>query len=299
MASSITVKLRGPHSSCNLEDHIEDMLPLIKKRQNEGVRFLVIISDGGPDYNPNHIINQLFWSKLFRQSGLDGMIVTTYCPGYSALNPVEHLWAPLTHAIAAVYLPDTLPGEDQPPSKQNLPEEEKRCKEHSVFNNAMAQLKLYWENVRWSGMVPDVTVVPSESSGGLYKTYHAQVNGPAKMLCPELREEFNFMAEHMDRRIGQLVFSKCLEDCVKCQNQENDDKLLNLLRNFPSPVWCPNNDDHFMTFQEALQIPRGATDKSMPHVASSALGRCSLCRNYMFGSKANARNHGRLSHPKR
>lgn len=117
--SAVSLMLRGPHDSCNIKDHVDDTLPLIKRRvQEDGIQLLTIVADGGPDYNPNHLVNQFYWSKLFKLSGLHAMVIVTYCPGYSALNPAEHLWVPLTNSLVGVYLGDTLPNEATPPLKQ-------------------------------------------------------------------------------------------------------------------------------------------------------------------------------------
>lgn len=94
------------------------MVPIVSEKVKQGAKFLLIIADGRPDFNPNHVVIQLFWARMFRRTGLVGMIVTTSCPGYSALNLIEHLWASLTNCLAGVYLPDTLDNESQPPSPQ-------------------------------------------------------------------------------------------------------------------------------------------------------------------------------------
>ena len=53
----------------------------------------------------------------------------------SYLNPIEHLWAPCTHALSSVYLRSTLEGEAGPPRAQaRLFIQEKQMKEHMVFN---------------------------------------------------------------------------------------------------------------------------------------------------------------------
>lgn len=72
---------------------------------------------------------QVFYSRLFKESGVDSLIICTYCPGHSALNFIEHAWAPITKKFASVKLTDKVPGESLPPHKQRgLTREEKTRK---------------------------------------------------------------------------------------------------------------------------------------------------------------------------
>lgn len=282
------------------------MLPLIRKRVSEGVKLLVIISDGGADFNPNFLINQVYLSRLFRKTGLQSMLVTTYCPGHSALNPIEHLWAPLTQALVGVYLPDILPGEDQPPCKQSgLAPEEKENKEKRVFDIAMKALAMYWRNVNFASIPPSINVVPcgqeKDAEWNEYNRVHTAVSGALYKMraCPDVEDELSFLSSHMDRRIGTLVFTKCNSACGFCVDSANDDQLLSLMKSFPSPA--PSNvlDGHFATFIESLSLPRCQTDEHMPAVLEKNLGKCNHCYNFMFTSKKNKDDHKRLFHSTR
>nr|XP_054770780.1 long-chain-fatty-acid--CoA ligase 4-like [Lytechinus pictus] len=75
------------------------------------------------------------------------------CSGDSAMNPIEHLWAPCTRALTSVYLPSTLPGEDKPPCQQSgLAKDEKEAKEDIVFDRAMDHIRdIYWRDLCFAG----------------------------------------------------------------------------------------------------------------------------------------------------
>ncbi|KAJ8017751.1 hypothetical protein HOLleu_44617 [Holothuria leucospilota] len=302
VASSINLFLRGPRDSCNIKEHVADLVPIIKRKVEEGVKFVVFIADGGPDFNPNHLVNQLYWTRMFRVTGLLGMIVTTYCPGHSALNPIEHLWAPLTNCLAGVYLPDTLGNEKQPPSSQpNLTEEERRRKEDAVFDEAMDRLTNYWKQVKWAGLRPKVCKIPSRSTNDEdYKQVHSIVNGPLKGLTANVATDFKYMADHMDRRVGQLIFSQCGEDCGGCQETgtlgKNTLQLLQLLRKFPSPAPANSHEGHMLTFLEAINSAQNEPDEWMPRVRKEKLGRCPHCRCHIFTSESNRKRHLRMFH---
>lgn len=269
----------------------------------EGTKFLVVVSDGGPDFNPNHLVNQVYLSRLFQESGLEGMIVTTYCPGHSALNPIEHFWAPLTNALVGVYLPDFLPGESRPPCKQSGLTQQERCKkEKKVFDNAMAELAHYWKDVTFSSVKPQIKTIPcGEEQHAMWNDYnlvHNALSGPMYKLKerPEVKAELDYLSLHMDRRIGMLIFSKCEDHCHFCLGS-TDAKLTAVLKDFPSPQPSPTTEGHFCTFIEAMsQQVRHDVDKDMPLVMEKNFGKCSICANFMFTSTKNKQDHKRLFH---
>ncbi|KAJ8048027.1 hypothetical protein HOLleu_00183 [Holothuria leucospilota] len=73
------------------------------------------------------------------------------CPGYSAYNPIEHLWAPLSKHLTGAILPDHLDGELAPTKQTHLSAEQLRKKEGDVFDNAMETLNGYWEGKEFDG----------------------------------------------------------------------------------------------------------------------------------------------------
>ncbi|XP_072180090.1 uncharacterized protein [Diadema setosum] len=87
------------------------------------------------------------------------------------MNPVEHLWAPCTKALTSVYLPSTLPGEEQPPYRQSIAEQEKTQKERSIFDAAMTNIRdIHWRHLSFSGKR---VLVDTEPSGGEQQPYGA------------------------------------------------------------------------------------------------------------------------------
>lgn len=122
------------------------------------------LADDGPDFHPNHGINELYYSRLFRDLELNAMVVTCCAPGDSALNPIKHLWGPCTRALTSVYLPARLPVEDRPPEKQpGLSDGELQDKESMVFNLAMARVKdIYRSTLRFAELHVTVHVEPRE-----------------------------------------------------------------------------------------------------------------------------------------
>ena len=59
---------------------------------------------GGPDWNTGSLLNNLFFFRLWRDAGLDMLVVCSYSARYSAYNPIEHLWSPLSKKLCGVQL---------------------------------------------------------------------------------------------------------------------------------------------------------------------------------------------------
>lgn len=303
-----TVVLRSPNSPNNIASHLSDLTRHldIPARVEEGRRLLVLLVDGGPDFNPNHGTNGFFYGRFFRDTKLDSLIVTSYCPGDSAMNPVEHLWAPCTRSLTSVYLPSTLPGEDTPPCRQKISEEERRRKENNVFNTAMDLVKhVHWRDVSFAGHKISVQVEPSggepQPYGEDFGLVKETIGSSARRLHnSDLSDEYDFVARHTDKRIGTTIFFKCAEaECHHCST--NPPRLsasdMSLLRDFPSPRPSPDRPPHFMSFREAVRSSRCSPCEYMPQFAAKELGRCLVhgCR-YVFTSRKDSDDHRRKVH---
>ena len=139
VAGPALIKLRStifggstPASHCN------DILPLLKNQVENGKRIVFLKVDNGSDWDLHLIINELYFFRLWKASGLDILGIVSYSARYSAYNNIEHLWSPMSKKLNSVLLPSKLEGEDQPPCKQSqLTAEEKEEKEAKVFDNAM------------------------------------------------------------------------------------------------------------------------------------------------------------------
>lgn len=304
-----TVVLRGPHSPMNIASHLDDMRSVIDigGLVKAGKSLLVMIVDGGPDYNVNHATNEYFYGRFFRDMNLDGLIVTSYCPGDSALNPIEHVWAPTTKALNSVFLPSTLPGDRAPPIfLSGLTTEEKRQKEHVVFNEAMRRVKdAYWAKVKFAGEVINTHVIPSEQAEGGYGVQYQVTKTIIAKSALQLRQHreihghHSFNSRHLDRRIGTIIYSKCTsQQCQHCSSHppQLSADIMATLRRFPSPR--PSSiPEHFMSLREVLAAERAATCDHLPLFRIKGLGRCEVrdCR-YVFTSQSDVLSHRRKVH---
>ena len=93
---------------------------------------------------------------------MDILLVLTYAARYSAFNPIEHLWSPLSNALAGVILSSCVPDESLPPAKQSTKTqtpEERRSKEKIVFDHIMSNCSADWKNMTFENFPINVHIV--------------------------------------------------------------------------------------------------------------------------------------------
>ena len=84
------------HSSA-IATHVSDLHRILSRHSCTSV---MILADGGPDYTPLSIVNIFFYYRLFKELTLDLFSVSTYAARYSAFNPIEHVWCPMSNRLA-------------------------------------------------------------------------------------------------------------------------------------------------------------------------------------------------------
>ena len=85
--------------------------------------------------------------RLWRKSDKDFLIIVHYAPGYSAYNPIERTWSPLSKALSGVVFSNLVPGEESPPFLQNITPEDETKKMKVVLDNAGANLCQIWNGL--------------------------------------------------------------------------------------------------------------------------------------------------------
>ena len=84
--------------------------------------------------------------------------VCSYAARYSAFNPIEHLWSPLSKKLSGVQFSSKACGDTKPPCQiSGLTAQEQQQKESEVFDRAIVDLCMYpvatvhWANVTFDG----------------------------------------------------------------------------------------------------------------------------------------------------
>lgn len=65
-------------------------------------RVVVLVTDGGSDWNGNCLLNILNYGKLWKRLRLDALLLIRYAPRHSKYNMIERRWAPLTKKLSQV-----------------------------------------------------------------------------------------------------------------------------------------------------------------------------------------------------
>ena len=112
------VKIRAQKfHSTNIVTHITDIYNILQadpQKYNKPV--LMLMSDGGPDFNPLSLLNELYLYRLFKKIDADILSVFTYAARYSAFNCIEHAWSPLSNHLTGVVFSPTIEGESIAPA---------------------------------------------------------------------------------------------------------------------------------------------------------------------------------------
>jgi len=172
-----------------------------------------LIVDNGPDWSTSSLTNCLYFFRLFVKLDLDVLFVASFCPKFSAFNPIEHSWAVCTRALTAVTLSAILPGDTAPPCLQKLSDEAKRQKETVVFDRAMKQLCTIWQGFCYANRQISAFYQPCLQKSHPFND-HADIkvkNRTTTSLANnhELLDELKLMMKHLDRRIDFICVKKC------------------------------------------------------------------------------------------
>lgn len=289
--------------------HITDLCEVIDTHK-ESRSIVALIVDNGSDYNLTCVTNILFLVRLWKQLKLDALIQVSYCPGYSAYNPIEHGWSICTRALTAVTLPAVLPGEILPPCGQTgLREEEVLAKERCMMSNAREILDSHWNSLTYNGF-PVKSRSRSDGFCEIYDDYDQikeLLDKPttARQNKP-LIEELNFAMQHIDRRLDALIIKKCENAaCSHCTEHPATAKdAMNFLRtysSFPTPQQITASTS-FKNFLETINSPPSQTRvfaRKRFAVLRQRMGsvKCDVCPSYYFTSLADKNRHNRTLHP--
>ena len=124
--------------------HIQTIC-FLKAQVKDRKRIALIKADNGSDWNLLNIVNEIYFCRLWRDSGLDILGIVSYAAKYSAYNNIEQTWSPMSRQLSSVVLLSGLEGEEEPPCKQaDLTNNERVAKEVKCryYNNLHFDLTL-------------------------------------------------------------------------------------------------------------------------------------------------------------
>ena len=296
------------HSS-TIQSHMNDLKPMVHTAVLEGKTNLIAIVDGGPDWSTASLLNAFFYMRLWRDCDLDLLVVTSFAARYSAYNPIEHLWSPLSKILNSVRL-KAIDGDDQQPPCRlpGLSLAQRNEKEARVLDKSISALcEGYWKDASFNGFkVKPVGVPCIPTSPGFYSDHdfiHRFLKAPLREVFSleysQTLKDFQFMLQHIDRRHNELIFSKCSKaDCSHCTShpvRATDSYTFLQRRNkiMFNPQPSKNCQEHYSTFLDMCELELEellSDDSLLPSCQNQELGRCSSCPAFTFLSKTEKRH---------
>ena len=295
-------------NSTTAATHITDLAPVISRHIEAGKTVIQVLSDNGPDFNPKSLLNIIFYYRLFRDKKLDFLSVLTYAARYSAYNPVEHVWSPLSNKLAGVILSSCLQGEDKPPAQQSkLSKEELDEKEQKLFDIAMSDLATHWKDTTFDSFPVNVKVVECSKDDLLYDDYDTVKNflkSPIRdaHLYSDLNKEYKAMFSHMTRYSNEVVFQKCSNR--QCCEEWEATEVKSFLKKHEMKLFSPINSSslsgHYETFLNLAIRENQAgvkySDEGQPSRVRQGLNKCEFCPSFVIFSKTEKQRHKSLFH---
>lgn len=292
------------YNSTSVATHVTDLYEMLEPIQEQKSVFM-FLGDGGPDFNPSHIANALFYYRLFKKLDADILSVMTYAARYSAFNPVEHLWAPLSNRLSGVVFPPLVDGDKAAPALQSgIDEATIRQKESIVFDRAMNDMKdKHWKDFGFDGFPVHVKVIPCNNDNLLFDDFN-EVKACLKSPLRDLHQHANIIKEfqecnkHIDRHLNEIIFVKCEDSscCTDFRSKLIKEHFKGVVK-YPSPSENKEYKGRFNTFlQEHLNPQKRFGDKGQPSADENDLGQCEYCPSFSFKSKTEKNRHMGMFH---
>ena len=174
----------------------------------ENKKAVTIICDGGPGWKPRCTPNLMNFGWLWQDLNLDILILTSYAPGHSCLNPIEHSWAPLSTWLTGVTLPIAL---EASPWVEfvGLSEDEIRKRKAEVLDEACSKCSKCWEGKTIDSFPVCVKCIKSLGEG--QTNDHEVLKTMAKSIAQKLRgdprltncrSEYQFFVRHLTKNLS-------------------------------------------------------------------------------------------------
>ena len=188
----------------------------------------------------------------------------------------------------------------------HLSQEEREELECDLFDRSLDKLKRHWDNVEYRKNPVKVVSHYSRQAEAPYSTEEYRRVKPIVTATstvglhrhPDIAGEYMFATNHCERRISMLIFTKCQNaNCERCvESPAVNMDALELARHFPSPQ--PAEGNHLTTFLEAIADDNCGSNPGihMPRYVSKGLGRCHICRRYIYTSNADREKHRKKAH---
>ena len=302
------------HENTCLE-HVNDLFPIFLESIKKKKSVLFLISDDGPDYNPNSVKNLLLYARLFKKTKVNMFGITSYAAGWSALNPIEHLWSKCSNKLTSVHLDSSVREDGIPPCKDtSINKDERKSQEKILLERGAKDISAYWSELTFDGHA--VVPIPVDCDGrpgdflkdatDICNFLGAGIRDIKSNKHKEVLKLFKFAAKHVDRRKNEITFRKCQffnkTPCNFCQhNPPTAENVLGNLEKTNGQMYEPTNsasdEDHYLTFLEMFHAENKSNfSKPNEHLPSKSIGKCESCPSWEFSSITESKRHISVLH---
>ena len=302
------------YQQSNIASHLSDLENVLSMPQHKNKSSVLLTVDGGPDWTTTSLINIYFFYSFWRKKELTLLTITSYAPGFSAYNSVEHLWPLVSKKFISAKANPCMEGDEVPPVQlSDATVEQIVSKEYEVFDRITNEIcDYYLKKFTFNGRDVLVQQFPCNFVGvyfgekGLVEEFlksgmkKAREDPKFKLL----RADFKDLLHHIDRRKYEVTFFKC-DACSKCLEYETYSKNVLEFMNAHNKLHFESRPslhlkDNFMTFLEQEQYNiRPSLDAGLPSKEKSNVGACDTCRSWNFNSKTECDRHYQMFHERK
>ena len=262
-----------PDLYCN----VGDLRTILESKKSFGELrpVLSIITDGGDGYKNTRMATILLYGRIFRDFGLEGLILFRRTGGLSAYNNIEHVWSPISSALGGMVLGvDPHDRRSGKPPSACLAGDDLFEENVELFDECMdiVREKLEQECPTYNDHAINLRVVKARESAKSRENMNDDLHNElhtcytAYMADDDLKatfDEFRTIIRHAQLSTHGIVFTPCgSTDCdwVQCKQGSKytkSPKWRSLLDNFKGvmPGPCPHDEleDTYLNFLEVLK----------------------------------------------
>ena len=215
----------------SIEAHCNDMMTVLEAYpEKKKKKALIMTADDGGDWGIRSEATFFHLGMMMRDAELDFVLLTKYAPGQSRLNPVEHMFAPVTRRLSSVILYPSGGGEDKD-QEENIGPDSSQPDIKETDDDIM-KVKCLLKDFKYDGYNVETVAVKCNSDqvqlGGkildnrkykeldqIQRFFHKKPTKSAmKNLTPEeekIRKHLSWTVRHMDKRSHQIILRKCMK----------------------------------------------------------------------------------------
>ena len=142
----------------------------------------------------------LFFLRLWKECNLDLLCICSYAAHYSAYNPIEHLWAPMSKRLASVMFSAVAKGDAKPPCHLTGLSAEEKKKEAEVFDQAISELcSVHWKGAEFNTFeICGIPIPSKDCSPSDHDVVQKFLKAPVSKISEyaSLYDELKFMVTH-------------------------------------------------------------------------------------------------------